>query len=70
MPQKLLRKKPTLEQTGLTHSSLYELIKKGQFPKPVKLSEKSVAWVESEIQEWIQNRIELRGDTEQEKRLV
>ncbi|WP_411569287.1 helix-turn-helix transcriptional regulator [Shewanella sp. SM87] len=30
------------------------------FPKAVKLGSRSVAWVESEVQEWILERIEQR----------
>lgn len=58
--QTLLRLKQVMAKTGLSRSYVYELSKKGKFPKSVKLSEKSVAWVESEIDEWIQNRIDAR----------
>jgi len=44
-------------KTGLSRSHLYALAKAGQFPKPVKLSERSSAWVESEVNEWIEDRI-------------
>jgi prophage regulatory protein len=42
---------------------------KKQFPKPVKLGLRSTAWVESEVQEWIEVRTaESRGE-ERKKRL-
>jgi prophage regulatory protein len=29
----------------------------GTFPKPIKLSERAVAWVDHEVQEWLESRI-------------
>lgn len=39
---------------------MYALIQKGEFPKPIKLSERSSAWLESEVQAWIDARIAAR----------
>ncbi|MDF2529226.1 MAG: AlpA family transcriptional regulator [Gammaproteobacteria bacterium] len=44
-------------KTGLSRSTIYELIKKSQFPKPVSLGLRAVGWVDSEIEAWIQERI-------------
>jgi len=45
---------PEVETTsGLKRSTIYKKIKEGVFPPPVKLTERSSAWRESEIQEWI-----------------
>lgn len=52
----LLRKPIVIERTGLANSTLYYLITKGNFPSPVKLGERSVAWKKSEIDEWINSR--------------
>jgi len=32
----------------------------GTFPKPIKLGARAVGWLESEIEEWLQARIEKR----------
>ena len=50
-----------MNQTALGRSSVYKYMKEGLFPKPVTQIGKSVAWVESEVQEWIFLRIEERG---------
>lgn len=42
--------------TGLKRSTIYRLIKEGQFPVQIKLGPRSVAWKSEEIQEWIDNR--------------
>ncbi len=54
--EQLLRIATVLAATGLPRSSLYLAIKKGFFPKPVKLSERSVAWKRSEVDAWIESR--------------
>lgn len=60
----LLRRKEVEQRTGLSRSGLYDLIRQGRFPSPVSLGARSVAWVESEISEWITQRIETaRRDT-------
>jgi prophage regulatory protein len=49
-----------VKQTGLPKSSIYALLKEGKFPKPVQLSRRCIGFVESEIQAWIQSRIDDR----------
>jgi len=57
---KLIKLKTVMDCTGLARSTVYKFIAEGRFPKPVKLGARMVAWVESEIQEWIQEKIEQR----------
>lgn len=58
MPSKTLLRLPSVEgKTGLRKSQIYALINAGAFPPPVKLSERCSAWVESELDEWIESRI-------------
>jgi prophage regulatory protein len=53
----LLRISSVMDRTGLPASSLYALIAAGKFPKPIKLSERRAAWIESEVEDWINARI-------------
>ncbi|WP_336019118.1 AlpA family transcriptional regulator [Acinetobacter lwoffii] len=55
--QRLIRRKEVQAKTGFGPSSIYALMAKGLFPKPVKLSERRVAWIESEVDAWIAERI-------------
>jgi prophage regulatory protein len=50
-----------LERIGLRTTELYDLIKEGKFPQPVRLGKRAVAWVESEVDGWIQERIQARS---------
>nr|WP_241902112.1 AlpA family phage regulatory protein [Vibrio breoganii] len=40
----------------LPRSSVYELMAKEGFPKQIELTERRVAWVESEVLDWIASR--------------
>lgn len=55
--ERLMRRPDVLRDTGLSRSSLYRKIAANEFPPPIKLSEKSVAWVESEVTAWIARQI-------------
>ncbi|MCS6178916.1 helix-turn-helix transcriptional regulator [Shewanella baltica] len=63
---KLIRLKDVIGCTGLSRSTIYKYIDEGIFPKSVSLGDRAVAWVESEIQEWILERIAER-DLQNEK---
>ena len=56
MTEKLLRR-PTVEDlTGLSRSTIYEMMTREDFPRPLKIGRRAVAWRESEILEWIEDR--------------
>lgn len=57
---KLIKLIDVKNTTGLARSTIYKYVANGSFPKPVSLGRKSVAWVESEVQEWIMDKIEQR----------
>ena len=44
--------------TKLSRSTIYAEVKKGTFPAPIKLSERSVAWPVDDIRAWIAQRID------------
>ncbi|WP_373182416.1 helix-turn-helix transcriptional regulator [Halomonas campaniensis] len=56
--QRLLRRPDVLHRCGISNSTLHRLINAGDFPAPIQLSPRAVAWIESEINEWIEQRIE------------
>lgn len=49
----LIRLPEVIEKIRLKKSSIYHLISLNQFPRPIKLGPRSVAWVESEVDEWV-----------------
>ena len=55
--EQLLRKPDVKEMVGnMPDSTLYYLMNQGDFPKPLKLGKRTVAWKRSEIEAWIQSR--------------
>jgi len=54
---RLIRLDKVLEITTLSPSTIFRLIAKGQFPKQRKISERSTRWVESEVIEYINDKI-------------
>lgn len=57
---RLLRISEVINLTGLPKSTIYLKIKGDEFPKQVSIGSRSVAWVESEVNDWIGNNINNR----------
>ena len=55
--QRLIRRKEVQVKTGLGASSIYAMMKQGKFPQCISLSERRVAWLESDIDQWIAERV-------------
>lgn len=51
--KRLIRVPEVLRRVGFSRTKMYELIKEGRFPNKVKIGLRSVAFVESEIDAWI-----------------
>lgn len=56
-PQRLLRLPEVESLVGLRKSSIYEGVKSGTFPAPIKLSRRAVCWSAAAIDAWITERI-------------
>ncbi|HHH1032297.1 TPA: AlpA family transcriptional regulator [Yersinia enterocolitica] len=56
----LLRLKQVEVKTGLKRSQIYLYMKDGTFPSSIKIGPASVAWLESEIDEWINLKLSNR----------
>ena len=52
----LLRVSAVMARCAISRSQVYRLLDLGQFPKPVKISERSVRWRSDEVQDWIEQR--------------
>lgn len=57
-PLVMLRLPQVTAMTGLPQSSVYALIARNEFPKPVALSVNRVAWIEAEVQGWLRARVD------------
>ena len=61
---KLVRLGTVLEMTTLSTATIYRLMKKGQFPRQIKISERSTRWVLDEIFEWMDGNFKARDEGE------
>jgi prophage regulatory protein len=59
MTDKIIWRLPVvMSRTGLSRSSIYDKVGKGEFPEPINLGPRAVGWVADEVNGWIQNRID------------
>ena len=61
-PVRFLRLPEVLDRTGLSRSTIYVRLDQGRFPRPVSLGARAVGWLESEVDEWIRERIAASRD--------
>lgn len=54
--RKILRLRDVEAVTGLSKSSVYQMMQDGTFPRAVKLTAKAVGWFEDEIEAWLSSR--------------
>ena len=52
------------QQNWLQRSNIYLLMRQEKFPKSVSMGGRAVAWLESEVDTWIQERVDLRDHNE------
>jgi len=61
----ILRRKQVQARTGLARSTMYQQIQDGTFPRPIPLGPRAVGWLESDISDWIAERVRIaRSDVE------
>ena len=67
MTTKFLRLPEVIDRTGLSRTHIYYLISVGLFPRQINLcGGRAIAWVEDEVEEWLQFRIrETRGPVDE-----
>lgn len=58
MSQSLIRLSEVQRRTALGKAWIYRLMSQGKFPSSVKIGSRAIAFVESEIDDWINQRIE------------
>ena len=46
-------------KVGLSRSSIYSAVAERRFPQPVRVGARAVGWLESEVDDWLNNRVAL-----------
>jgi prophage regulatory protein len=52
---KFIKLQSVMSITGMSRSSIYLAISEGRFPKQINLGVRSIAFLESEVQEWMEH---------------
>lgn len=58
----IIRLPEVIAKTGLSRSTIYVQISKGNFPKGVPIGDHARGWLNHEVEEWIEARAALRGE--------
>ena len=55
---RILRRKQVEARTGLSRTTIYDLIRANRFPRQVRVGPRAVGWVESEIDDYLAAQVE------------
>ncbi len=58
MTHNILRLPRVKERTGLSRSTIYLRISKGEFPAPISLGSRAVGWLEEDVDTWLSQKVE------------
>lgn len=56
MTEHHLRRRAVEATTGLSRSTIYDMMDRNEFPRPIRIGKRAVAWPESTIEEWLKSR--------------
>ena len=54
----ILRLPTVISRTGLSRSSIYLRISQGEFPSSISLGGRTIGWIEEDIENWLEEKIE------------
>ncbi len=57
MSNRIIRLPAVKDQTGLSRSSIYLRMSKGEFPQSISLGDRAIGWLESDIEQWLEQCI-------------
>lgn len=55
---KFLRLPVVIERTGLSRSTIYDQMERGEFPRPVKIGARAIAWPADRLDAWMASKVE------------
>jgi prophage regulatory protein len=61
LKMQLLKLPRVIEKTGLGRSSIYAKVATGEFPAPVRLSARAIAWRADAVESWVESRPSTRA---------
>jgi len=59
---RIIRLPEVIRMTGLCRSSILSFAKDGSFPKQFKIGVKAIGWLESDVQNWIEEMSKINAN--------
>ena len=59
---RLIREDELRELLGVSHATIWRLVRSGHFPRPIRIGQAAVAWPEDEVREWVESKKAARGE--------
>lgn len=63
--RRLIRRPAVTDRTGLSRTTIWRAVRAGTFPVPVPIGQRAMAWVEAEVDAWIEARLAERSPVQQ-----
>lgn len=60
-PRRFMRLPEVTQAVGYRRTAIYDKVKSGEFPAPISLGARAVAWTSDSIEAWIESRIKAAG---------
>lgn len=57
MSQEIIRRKQLETRIGLACSTIYAMMARGDFPRPIKIGRRAVGWRSEDVERWLKSRI-------------
>ncbi|PFG46216.1 AlpA family transcriptional regulator [Vibrio sp. ES.051] len=57
---RFLKLKEVMDKTALSRSAIYRKMNDGDFPQTISLGDRAVAWLESEVDDWMESMLQAR----------
>ena len=67
---RLLRREEVESRCGIARTTIYRLMRSGEFPEPIKVGPRAVRWPASEIEAWLADRPRATGDAAGYRRVL
>ena len=66
----ILRRPEVERLTGFSKASIYRLMAAGEFPTPIRLGVRAVAWRVGDVEAWLASRTPVSYDRGSSKRVI
>ena len=60
--KRVLKVRDVAEEVSVSVPQVYKLVSLGRFPKPIKLGERGSGWLRTEVDAWLQSRVDARDE--------